>query len=78
MKVKSLTVPEIGLIAITRVVLGIGIGLILADRLNADQQKSVGCALLVVGALSTIPIAANVLGKKQPERHAPEFEEVHA
>jgi len=78
MKVKSLTVPEIGLIAITRVVLGIGIGLILADRLNADQRKSVGCALLVVGALSTIPIAANVLGKKQPERRAPEFEEVHA
>jgi len=78
MKVRSLTVPEIGLIAITRVVLGIGIGLILADRVNADQRKSVGCALLVVGALSTIPIAANVLGKKQPERRAPEFEEVHA
>ena len=50
----------------------------IADRLNADQRKSVGCPLLAVGALSTIPIAANVLGKKQPERRAPEFEEVHA
>ena len=75
---KSLTVPEIGLIAMTRGVLGVGIGLILADRLNADQRKSVGYALLAVGALTTIPIVANVLGKKQPELRAPEFEEVHA
>jgi len=50
----------------------------LPTELNADPRKSVGCALLAVGALSTIPIAANVLGKNQPERRAPEFEEVHA
>ena len=76
MKEKNLTIPEIGQIAITRVFLGVGIGLLLADKLNADQRKSVGCALLAVGALSTIPIAANVFGRKGPERHAREFEEV--
>lgn len=78
MKERNLTIPEIGLIAMTRVVLGVGIGLLVAERLNADQRKSVGFALLAVGALSTIPILANVLGKEQPELRAHEFEEVHA
>jgi len=78
MKERNLTIPEIGLIAMTRVVLGVGIGLLVADRLNADQRKSVGVALLAVGALSTIPLLANVLGKQQPARRAHEFEEVHA
>jgi len=78
MKERNLTIPEIGLIAMTRVVLGVGIGLLVADRLNAEQRKSVGFALLAVGALSTIPIVANVLGKPQPARRAHEFEEGHA
>jgi hypothetical protein len=75
-KAKNLSMPEIGLIAMTRVVLGVGIGLLLAEKLNADQRKSVGCALLAVGALSTLPIAAQVLGKQAERR--PELEEVSA
>ena len=78
MNERNLTIPEIGLIAMTRVVLGVGIGLLLAERLNADERKSVGFALLAVGALSTIPLVANVLGKNQAERRAHESAEVHA
>src|SRR5438093_9762783 len=54
---KALALPEIGLIAGTRAALGAGVGLLVADRLDADQRRAVGWTLLLVGALSTIPIA---------------------
>lgn len=60
---RTLTLPEIGLIAGTRVALGVGIGLLIADRIDRDARKGAGCALLLVGALSTIPIALGVLMK---------------
>jgi hypothetical protein len=61
----ELTIPEIGLIAATRVVLGAGIALLLADKLTAEQRKAVGWTLVGVGALTTIPLALEVFGKRQ-------------
>ncbi|MCU1309143.1 MAG: hypothetical protein JWO20_268 [Candidatus Angelobacter sp.] len=61
---RSVTLPELLLIAGTRVALGIGIGLLLANRMNADQRKGAGLALVAVGAGTTIPIAIGILGKK--------------
>jgi len=55
--------PEIEQIAGTRVILGLGIGLLLADKLHRERRRDIGWTLLAVGALSTIPIVANVLGK---------------
>jgi hypothetical protein len=63
MKERRVTLPEIGLIGGTRALLGAGIALLLADRLNDDQRKAVGWTLFLVGAISTIPIAVNVLGR---------------
>ena len=63
MKERSLTIPEIGLIAGTRVALGAGIGLLISDRLNKDQRRGAGWALLCIGILSTIPIVVGVIGK---------------
>lgn len=63
MKERNLTLPEIGLIAGTRVALGVGIGLLISDRLNKDQRKAAGWALLGVGVLTTVPIVAGILGK---------------
>jgi hypothetical protein len=60
---RALTIPEIMLIAGTRVVLGAGIGLLISDRLNKDQRKGAGWALLAVGVLTTIPIGAGVFAK---------------
>ena len=36
-----LTRPELGFTVITRAILGAGIALLLADRLNPDQRKAV-------------------------------------
>ena len=60
---RTLTLPEIGLIAGTRVALGVGIGLLVAERLNRDTRKGAACALLAVGAITTIPLVIGVLTK---------------
>jgi hypothetical protein len=60
---RGLTIPEIMLIGGTRVALGVGLGLLISDRLNEDQRKAAGWALLAVGVLTTIPIVTGVLAK---------------
>jgi hypothetical protein len=60
---RALTVPEILLIAGTRVALGVGLGLLLADKLSRDARKGAGWALFAVGALTTIPIVTGILAK---------------
>ena len=65
MKKSELTLPEIGLIAGTRAMLGAGAGLLLADRLNYKQRKKIGWTLLIIGAISTIPLVIDVLGKRK-------------
>jgi hypothetical protein len=52
----TLALPEIGLIALTRGALGVGIGLLLANGLEKDERRSAGLALLALGVLTTIPI----------------------
>ena len=64
MKTSDLTLPEVGLIAATRAMLGAGIALLLADKLKEDQRKAIGWTLFVMGAISTIPLALDVLRKR--------------
>ena len=78
MKEKTLTIPEIAQISGTRFALGAGIGLLLADKLNQDQRRGVGWALVAVGVLSTIPIAANLFSKESPGKRSVEFEQAAA
>jgi hypothetical protein len=66
MRERQVTLPTIGLIAGTRVALGAGVGLLLAGRLTPEQRRAAGWALLAVGALTTIPLAAEVLGGRRP------------
>jgi hypothetical protein len=65
MRERILTIPQIVLIAGTRVALGAGLGLLLAGKLNRSARKGAGLALLAVGALSTIPLAIDVVSKRQ-------------
>jgi len=64
-KKADLTLPEIALIAGTRGMIGAGAGLLLADRLNDDQRKAIGWTLLIIGAVSTVPLAIEVLSKRR-------------
>jgi hypothetical protein len=56
MRERSLTIPEIMLIGGTRVALGVGLGLLIGDKLSHDARKGAGWALLAVGVLTTIPL----------------------
>lgn len=60
-----LTLPELALVAGTRAMLGAGIALVLADRLDAIERKAVGRTLLLVGAISTIPLLMQVLHRRR-------------
>ena len=62
---KSVTVPELALIAATRGVIGFGVGLLLADKFKSERRKVLGWSLFLSGLASTIPIAMRVFGKKQ-------------
>ena len=63
MREHSLTIPELILIAATRVALGAGLGLLVGDKLGRDVRKGAGWALLGVGVVTTIPLAMGVLGR---------------
>jgi hypothetical protein len=65
MKTYAVTVPEIAIVAATRGVAGVGIGLLVADFLRPDTLRTLGWTLLTIGALSTIPIAMALFGKRE-------------
>jgi hypothetical protein len=60
MRSARLPLPELALIAGTRGLLGAGVGLLLAPKLDDERRKTVGWTLLLVGALSTIPLALDL------------------
>jgi hypothetical protein len=61
-KQHEVTVSQIGLIAGTRAMLGAGIALLLSEKLTDAQRRAIGWTLVAVGALTTIPIAMQLLG----------------
>ena len=62
---KSVTVPELALIAATRGAIGFGAGLLLADKFKSPRRKALGWSLFLSGLASTVPIAMHLFGKKQ-------------
>jgi len=64
LKTAELNLPEIALVAGTRAMLGAGIGLLMANRLEPKQRQAAGWALTLFGALSTIPLALQVMGRR--------------
>jgi hypothetical protein len=61
----KLSMPEVALIAGTRVALGAGVALLLAGRLSREQQKAAGMVLTLVGVISTVPLLMEVLAKRE-------------
>jgi len=66
MKETRLTLPEIGLIAVTRGMLGAGVALLLGDKLDTSRRKAIGKVLFLLGAVSTISLAIDIWSKRQP------------
>ena len=66
MRETHLTLPELALVAGTRAALGAGLALLLGDRLPPGERRALGWGLLLLGAITTIPLAVEVLGKSRP------------
>ena len=63
MKETRLTLPELALLAGTRAALGAGVALLLGDLLPREKRKAFGWTLFIVGAVTTVPLLVEVLGK---------------
>jgi hypothetical protein len=68
MKALELPLPLLASVAVTRGMLGMGAGLLLAPSLPDDRRRVIGWTLLAVGILSTIPLAADVLSRNREHR----------
>jgi hypothetical protein len=55
-----LNFPTFGFVVATRALLGVGIGLLLADRIPAERRRALGATLVAIGAATTIPAAIAV------------------
>ena len=66
MRETHITLPELALVAITRVALGAGLALLLGERLTAEERRTLGWALAMAGAITTVPLAIDVIGKSHP------------
>ena len=64
----ELTLPELGLLAGTRGMLGAGLGLLLAHKLSEEQRRRVGWTLAAIGIATTIPLAMIVFGGHKKSR----------
>jgi hypothetical protein len=62
MKTIELKLPELSLLAMTRVMLGVGVGLLASAKLDERQRRAVGVALVAVGVITTVPFAMKVFG----------------
>jgi hypothetical protein len=65
MRETRISLPELGLIAMTRSLLGVGIGLLISESLGSSARRAMGWALVVAGGLTTVPLALEVLHKSR-------------
>jgi len=60
MKTVALDLPALAFVVVTRAALAAGIGLLVSGTLTARQRRSLGRALVGIGAATTIPALLSV------------------
>jgi hypothetical protein len=66
MKRIDLSLPEFGFVVATRAALGAGVGLLATGRMCRRSRQRLGLGLLTLGALTTIPAAFLLFGRRSP------------
>ena len=61
MKNVILELPTLAFVVSTRAALGVGIGLLVSERLPIERRRALGAAMVAIGAATTIPAALAVL-----------------
>jgi hypothetical protein len=70
MNTTTLALPMLGFVVWTRAMLGVGIGLLVSERLPDTQRRAIGAALVAVGAATTIPSLRAVFRGRRRSRRA--------
>ena len=65
MKRVDVSLPELALVAGTRAMLGAGLGLLLSDKLEPRERRTLGWALFSIGVISTLPIALEIFSRRR-------------
>jgi hypothetical protein len=65
MKNVVLNLPTFGFVVATRAMLGAGVGLLLSERLSAEQRRAVALTLISVGVITTVPALFAVFGGRE-------------
>ena len=71
MRDPDLSFPELLFIVGTRAALAAGVALLASGSLSRSQRRSIGAALIGVGAVTTIPAAMALFGRRSPELPMP-------
>jgi hypothetical protein len=66
----EVTTPEMAMIVATRVLLGVGLGLLASERIERQMRRGIGWTMFLVGAASTVPLAVEVLSRRARERES--------
>ena len=56
----QISIPQLGLVAATRGLIGFGAGLLLSNKISKKMRKAIGLPLFIAGVASTIPIALHI------------------
>ena len=59
-----LSPPLFGFAVATRAALGLGIGLLLADKIPQEKRKTLALTLVSVGAVKTLPLALSIFASR--------------
>jgi hypothetical protein len=59
-----------GFVVATRAALGVGLGLLVADKVPAHRRRAAGMALVAFGAATTVPAARWVFGSLRRSKAA--------
>lgn len=68
----NLPLSELGAIAATRGMLGAGTALLMGRRIPVGRRKDVGIALLLIGALTTVPLVIDIFRRMRSDTTTPD------
>ena len=66
----SENLPVSGTIGLTQAATGLGLGLLIADKLSGDTRRRTGGILLVAGALALAPVIASLVTRVRNRPHS--------
>lgn len=66
----SENLPVSGTIGLTQAVAGVGLGLLIADKMSGESRRRAGSVLLVAGALALAPVIASVVARVRNRPHS--------